>query len=151
MIDEVDMKIVNKLKEDCRKSYRTLGVEMGLAPGTISTRVNKMVEKGIIKNFSAVINYEKIGYELTSIIEIVVSKGKLIETEQEIAKFPEVCAVYDSTGTTDIIIIAKVKNRSELSHLIKTLLAMRYIERTNTHVVLTTVKEDFINHPSTRY
>ena len=105
-------------------------------------------EKGVIKNFSVIIDYEKIGYELTSIIEIVVSKGKLIEAEEELAKFPQVCAVYDATGTTDIIVVTKSQNRSELSRLIKSFLVMQYIERTNTHVVLTTVKEDFVNFPS---
>ncbi len=148
MIDKVDLQILKKLKEDCRKSYRTLGEEMGLAPGTVSTRVKKMKQKGIIKNFSVIINYEQIGYELTSIIEIIVSKGKLIETEKDLAKFPQVCAVYDATGITDIIVVAKVQSRSELSRLIKTFLAMKYIERTNTHVVLTTVKEDFMNYPA---
>ena len=148
MIDEIDLRILKKLKEDCRKSYRTLGEEMGLAPGTIGTRVKKLKEKGVIKNFSVIIDYEKIGYELTSIIEIVVSKGKLIETEEDLAKFPQVCAVYDATGTTDIIVVTKSQNRSELSRLIKSFLVMQYIERTNTHVVLTTVKEDFVNFPS---
>lgn len=148
IFDEVDIQILEKLKEDCRKSYRTLGEEMNLAPGTISTRVKKMKENGIIKNFSVIIDYEQIGYELTSIIEIIVSKGKLIETEHELAKFHQVCAVYDATGTTDIIVVAKSQNRSELSQLIKTFLSMKYIERTNTHLVLTTVKEDFTNYPA---
>lgn len=148
IIDEIDLRILKKLKEDCRKSYRTLGEEMALAPGTIGTRVKKLKEKGIIKNFSIIVDYEKIGYELTSVIEIVVSKGKLIETEEALAKFSQVCAVYDATGTTDIIVVAKSKNRSHLSRLIKTFLAMKYIERTNTHVVLTTVKENFVGYPS---
>ncbi|MFW9903029.1 MAG: Lrp/AsnC family transcriptional regulator [Candidatus Thorarchaeota archaeon] len=148
MIDNVDMKILNALKIEGRASYRQLGEELGLAPGTISARVDKLKDKGIIQGFSVIIDYEYAGYDLTVIIEVVVSKGKLIETEQEIAKFPQVCAVYDVTGTTDIIVVVKVKNRSELSHLIKTMLAMEYVERTNSHVVLTTVKEDFVKNPS---
>jgi DNA-binding Lrp family transcriptional regulator len=44
---------------------------------------------------------------------------------------------------TDAIVIAKFKSREELSKFTKTLLAMPFIERTNTHMVLTTVKEDF--------
>ena len=148
MIDKVDMDILDKLKEDCRKSYRNLGEELNLAPSTISARINKMVEQGIIQGFSAKIDYEELGYDLTAVIEVVVSKGKLIEIEHEIAKFPQVCAVYDVTGTTDIIVVVKVPHRSELSHLVKTMLAMEYVERTNTRVVLTTIKEDFNKNPS---
>lgn len=56
---------------------------------------------------------------------------------------PNVCAVYDVTGLTDAMVIAKFKNRKDLSDFTKTLLAMPFVERINTHVVLTTVKEDY--------
>ena len=88
-------------------------------------------------------DHEKLGYELTVVTEITVSKGRLVETENEIAKIPNVCSVYDVTGLTDAIIIAKFKSREDLAHLPRGLLALPYIERTNTHVVLTTVKENF--------
>ncbi|MFY9872197.1 MAG: Lrp/AsnC ligand binding domain-containing protein, partial [Candidatus Nitrosopolaris sp.] len=63
--------------------------------------------------------------------------------EKHIAKFPNVCAVYDITGLTDMIVVAKFKNRAQLSNFVKKDLALPYVERTNTHVVLITVKEDF--------
>jgi len=68
---------------------------------------------------------------------------KIVETEKEIAKIPNVCGVYDVTGLTDAIIIAKFKSREELGFFTKKILALPYIERTNTHVVITTVKENF--------
>ena len=88
-------------------------------------------------------NQEKLGYDLTVVTEITVSKGKLLEVEQEIAKIPNVCAVYDVTGLTDAMVIVKSKNRKELSDFTKSVLAMPFVERTNTHLVLTTVKEDY--------
>ena len=42
-----------------------------------------------------------------------------------------------------MIIVAKFKNREELSNFVKKDLSLPYIDRTNTHVVLITVKEDF--------
>jgi DNA-binding Lrp family transcriptional regulator len=44
---------------------------------------------------------------------------------------------------TDAVIIAKFKKREELGKFTKRLLAIPFVERTNTHVVLTTIKEDF--------
>jgi len=69
--------------------------------------------------------------------------GVYSETEVEIAKIPNVCGVYDVTGLTDAIIVAKFKSREDLGGFTKKLLTLPYIERTNTHVVLTTVKENF--------
>jgi DNA-binding Lrp family transcriptional regulator len=89
------------------------------------------------------LDHEKIGYELTVVTEITVSKGRLVEMENAIAKMPGVCGVYDVTGLTDAVIIGKFKSREDLGKFTKQLLALPYIERTNTHVVLTTVKENF--------
>ena len=63
--------------------------------------------------------------------------------ENEVAKIPNVCTVYDVTGGTDAVIIAKFKTREDLGHFTKQLLSLPHIERTNTHVVLSTVKENF--------
>jgi DNA-binding Lrp family transcriptional regulator len=63
--------------------------------------------------------------------------------ENEIARMHNVCAVYDVTGLTDAFVIAKFKSREDLSAFAKRLLALPYVERSNTHVVLTTIKEDF--------
>jgi len=67
----------------------------------------------------------------------------MIEVENNIAKFENVCAVYDVTGTTDTIIIAKFKNRDALSKFVKDLASIPNIENTNTHIVLNEIKEDF--------
>jgi DNA-binding Lrp family transcriptional regulator len=93
--------------------------------------------------YSALLDHEKLGYELTVVTELTVSKGRLLEVESEIARLPNVCCVYDVTGLTDAVVIAKFKTREELSKFTKRLLSIPYVERTNTHVVLTTVKEDF--------
>ena len=105
--------------------------------------MKKMEQEGIIKEYSAVVDHEKLGYELTVVIEITVSKGRLFEMAKEIAKAPKVCCVYNVTGLPDALVIAKFKNREDLSNFTKYMLALPYIERTNTHVVLTTLKEDF--------
>lgn len=62
--------------------------------------------------------------------------------EREIARMKNVFAVYDITGLTDVIVLARFKKRREMSRFIKSLLGMKYVERTNTHVVLNVVKED---------
>ena len=102
-----------------------------------------MEDEGLIKGYSVLLDHEKLGYQLTVVTEITVSKGRLVETENEIAKIPNVCCVYDVTGLTDAIIVAKFKSREDLGQFTKRLLSLPYIERTNTHVVLTTVKENF--------
>ena len=140
--DHTDVKILRSLLEDARLSSRQTARKVGVSVGTVLARIKKMEQDGVIKGYSAVLDHEKLGYELTVVTEITVSKGKLLEMEKQIGRIPNVCAVYDVTGSTDAIAIAKFRNRKELSDFTKGLLAMPFVERTNTHVVLATVKED---------
>jgi DNA-binding Lrp family transcriptional regulator len=142
-LDKTDVKILKTLLDDARLSSRQIAKQCGVSIGTVLSRVKKMEKEGIIKGYSALLDQEKLGYELTVVSEITVSKGRLLEMENEIARLPNVCCVYDVTGLTDAIIVAKFKNREELSKFTKRLLALPYVERTNTHVVLTTIREDF--------
>jgi len=142
-IDEVDRRILNEVLRDSRRSYRSIARRAGVSVGTVLTRIRKLEKSGVIKGYSAVLDHEKLGYQLTVLAEITVSKGKLLEMEEAIGKLPNTCAVYDVTGLTDAMVLAKFRSREELSKFTKSLLGMPFIDRTNTHVVLTTVKEDF--------
>jgi len=142
-LDKTDVKILEALILDARLSSRQMARQCGVSIGTVLSRIKRMEKEGVIKGYSALLDHEKLGYELTVVSEITVSKGRLLEMENEIAKLPNVVCVYDVTGLTDAVIVAKFKNREELSKFTKRLLALPYVERTNTHVVLTTIKEDF--------
>jgi DNA-binding Lrp family transcriptional regulator len=142
-MDETDVKILKTLVSDARLSSRQISKKTSVSIGTVLTRMKKMEKASIIRGYSAVVDHEKLGYMLTALIEITVSKGRLLEMENEIARMPNVCAVYDVTGLTDAFVIAKFKSRENLSAFAKRLLALPYVERSNTHVVLTTIKEDF--------
>jgi DNA-binding Lrp family transcriptional regulator len=142
-LDETDVEILKALTLDARLSSRQIAKQCGVSIGTVLSRIKRMENEGIIRGYSALLDHEKLGYELTVVSEITVSKGRLLEVENEIARLPNVCCVYDVTGLIDAIIIAKFKNREELGKFTKRLLAIPFVERTNTHVVLTTIKEDF--------
>jgi len=142
-LDDTDMKILEVLTRDSRLSCRQIAKQCNVSIGTALSRIRKMDNEGIIKGYTVLLDQEKLGYELTIVTEVTVSKGRLLEMENEIARLPNVCCVYDLTGLADAVIIAKFRSRKELSKFTKRLLSMEYVERTNTHVVLTTIKEDF--------
>ncbi len=142
-LDETDFKILDALLDDARLSSRQIADRVGVSVGTVLSRIKRMENEGIIKGYSAIVDHERLGYELTVVTEITVAKGKLLDVEHEVAKIPNVCCVYDVTGLTDAIVVAKFKSRKDLSDFTKWLLSLPYVERTNTHLVLTTVKENF--------
>jgi Lrp/AsnC family transcriptional regulator for asnA, asnC and gidA len=141
-LDKIDEKILKNLMVDARLSARQMALKLGMSTVTILSRIKKLENEKIIKGYTAIIDHEKLGYDLTAIIEIIVKKD-VIEIEEKLSKFENVCGVYDITGNTDTIIIAKFKERGELSTFVKSLSSMPNVENTITHVVLNTAKEDF--------
>jgi DNA-binding Lrp family transcriptional regulator len=142
-IDDVDRSILREFSADARQSYHRIAAKLEVSVGTVRARTQRLESKGIIKGYTVLLDHEKLGFILTAVTEVTVSKGKLIETEREIASWPQVCAVYDITGLTDVLVIAKFTSREELSAFTKKILSLPNVERTNTHVVLSSPKEDF--------
>ena len=142
-LDEIDIRILRKLISDARLSYRNIAEQIGVSPPTVLARVEKLEKNRIIKSYSALLDHEKLGYDLTAIIEVTAIKNKVVEVERVLSKYENVCAIYDITGLTDMIIVAKFRNRKELSNFVKKELSIPSVQRTNTHLVFLTVKEDF--------
>ncbi|KAG2472569.1 MAG: hypothetical protein NPMRTH4_1920008 [Nitrosopumilales archaeon] len=142
-MDENDKKILRNLLFDARLSARQLALKLGMSTVTILSRIKKLENQKIIKSYTAILDHEKLGYDLTAIIEIIAKKDKIIEVEERLSKIENVCAVYDVTGSTDTLLVAKFKERSELSKFVKNLSTIPNVENTITHLVLNTVKEDF--------
>ena len=141
-MDDLDLELIREYVTDSRQSLRQISKKVHAAPSTLQERTKRLERKGIIKGYSAIIDYEKLGYELLAIVLVTISKGKLLEVQRNIAKIPEVIAVYDVTGPSDAIVIGRFKTRKELSAFPKKLLSMRYVERTVTYVVLNVIKEN---------
>ncbi len=142
-MDKIDQKILKNLLVDARLSARQLSLKLGVSTVTVLSRIKKLEKARIVRGYSARLDHEKLGFGLTALIEVIAKKDKLIEVEGEISSMENVCAVYDVTGTTDTMIVAKFKDRRDLSAFVKSLSLLRHVENTITHVVLNTVKEDF--------
>lgn len=142
-IDDTDKKILWYLVNDARLSARQIALKMDMSTVTVLSRMKKLEEEKLITGYSALTDHEKLGYDLTAIIEIVGKKDKLSKIQERLSKIENVCAVYDITGTTDTIVICKFKKREELSKFVKEIATIPHIENTITHVALNTVKEDF--------
>ncbi len=141
-LDKIDEKILTELSRNSRQSYNQLAKILGISPNTVLKRIKDMESQGIIKNYSLVLDHKKLGYDITAIIEITV-RGKLKEIERKLARISNIYEVYDITGTSDCIVVGSFRNTSDLGKFTKQLLNDPSVYRTNTHIVLEKVKEEF--------
>jgi DNA-binding Lrp family transcriptional regulator len=143
-IDNKDKAILNVLLENGRLSYRDIAKKVGVSAATVMHRINALEKEHVVKQYSTLFDYEKLGYDITIIVEMQVSKGKLEDVEKKIAKHPNVVAVYDVTGAFDVVVIAKFKNRKLMDIFLKHIQTYEFVLRTNTQLVLKTMKEQQI-------
>ncbi len=141
MIDDVDLKILGMLCRNAKTPVRDIAKAVGVSIGTVHNKIKKLEKEGYIRSYTADVDWNKLGYSITAVIELVVSGGKLLEIEKKVSEFSNVVSVYDVTGESDVIILAKFRSHEELSTFTKTLLSIQNVDRTNTHIVLTILKE----------
>ncbi|WP_456422205.1 Lrp/AsnC family transcriptional regulator [Thermococcus sp.] len=142
MVDELDLKIISLLQKNARLSYREIARELNVAVGTIYNRIRKLEEEGVIKGYSPVLDYEKLGFGLTALIGIKAQGRKIAEIERKIAEKTRAMMVYDITGEFDIFVIAKFRDRADMNRFVKWLLSLEGVEKTNTSVAMQVVKEE---------
>ncbi|MBI3037139.1 Lrp/AsnC family transcriptional regulator [Candidatus Woesearchaeota archaeon] len=142
--DETDRKLLEILLADSRQSYRRIASKAGVSVATVMNRINRLEKEGIIRGYTATLDYEKLGYDIDAIINMKISKGKLFEIENKIAHHPSVAAVYDVTGDFDSTIVAKFKNRRALDAFLKKIQTYEFVERTSTVLILNTIKSSQI-------
>jgi len=147
MIDDTDRRILAVLLADARTSMRSIAEEVGVALGTVSNRVKRMEEMGVIQGYGVRLDAEMIGWTMTVLCGLRIEKGRLMEVQRRIADDPRVFGIYDVTGEFDSMVLARVRDRAHLDDLSKTVLSSEGIIRTVTHVVLNTVKQNGVELP----
>ena len=76
-LDPLDRNILSVLLEDSRYSFRQIAERVKVSPATVLNRIKELDRIGIIKQYTTLLDYEKLGYDVEVIIEVRIAKGKL--------------------------------------------------------------------------
>ena len=109
-IDNLDLEIIKNLQQDARLSFRELGRKLNVPHTTVFTRAERLLERGIIKNFSAVLHPHDLGLQIGFIV-VDTSAAQSKETAWKLAGFDEVRKVYRTfDGLNNILKIFEMIN-----------------------------------------
>jgi Lrp/AsnC family transcriptional regulator for asnA, asnC and gidA len=103
-LDNLDLNIIKHLQEDARLSFRELGQKLGVPHTTVFTRAERLLERGVIKRFSAILHPHDLGLQMGYII-INVAPSQSRDIANHVASFEETRKVF---RTFDGKIIAEV-------------------------------------------
>lgn len=129
-----------------RKTVNEIAKEVRLPRTTVGERIKKLVKKGIIKKFTAILNYEKIGKPITAFVLVSFAPHPNVsqrELAREIARIENVHEVYIISGEWDLLLKVRGKDMEEIGHLIlDKLRSMKGVGKTVTCTCFSVVKEE---------
>jgi len=133
-MDEIDLKLLELLKEDGRASYIDLGKQLNLSEAAVRRRVKKLVDDGIIKKFTIEIKERERAMALT-----LLSTSPNIPTYEvaaNISKIKGVEKVYEITGQYDIAVLISAPSITEVNKVIDDIRKANGVINTNTVIIL---------------
>ncbi|QLG60655.1 HTH-type transcriptional regulator Lrp [Halorarum salinum] len=140
--ENLDAKLVNALLGNGRASLRSLGEELDVSVTTVSNHLRDLEDEGVIEGYTPRVNYGKLGYDVTAIVQLKVEGEALPDIVDRLRQQKQMVSVYEVTGDYDVIAIGKFRDTDEMNDGIKGLLADADIRETNTSVVLNSVVEN---------
>lgn len=139
--ENLDAELINELLGDGRASLRTLAEKLDVSVTTVSNHIQDLEDSGVIKGYTPLLDYEKLGYDVTAVIQLKVEGSALPDITERLEGHKQMTSVYEVTGDYDIIAVAKFTDTDGMNEQIKTLLTDPEINETNTSVVLNAAVE----------
>ncbi len=144
MIDEIDSTILSILQEEGRISNADLAQRVSLSPPATHARVRRLTDQGYISKYVALLDKDKLGYDMVCFISVSLQLHRLEGLEEfraSVREFPEVLECYQVTGDFDFLLKAVVRNRKDLERfIIQDLTPVPGVARINTSLVLSESK-----------
>jgi len=93
-MNKLDSALLSILIKDARASFADIARQLNISRAHARTRVQALVDAGVIEQFSAVINPEKLGKVVSTFVDLKVSPVAIETVSQELANCPEVVSLY---------------------------------------------------------
>jgi Lrp/AsnC family transcriptional regulator, leucine-responsive regulatory protein len=141
MMDEIDIKILNILQKNARTKRNELAEAVGLTTPSVSDRLAKLEEKGIIEGYYAHLKKESFGYDIMAYIHVMMDSSRHYKSLiQHVEKIPQVLECHSVLGEGSHLLKAVAKNTGALEKLLGEIQSWPGVSATKTTFVLSTIK-----------
>ena len=117
-LDELDQKIIRLLIQNARMSYSEIGQQVGISRVAVKMRVQALEKKGIIEEYTTIINPQKISGAVSCYFEIETKPDMLAEVAEILKKNDTITQIYRVTGKSRLHVHAVASSNEEMEKLI---------------------------------
>lgn len=132
-----EWKLLEQLQLDGRISISELANQLGRSRGNISELIDKMKDKGILQNFSVLVDEEKLGFGISAFVRIQAGSSQHRKIVQSLCELPEVAECHVLTGSELVIVRVVAKHMRHLREIVD---GMTCFGETHTDVIFSSVK-----------
>lgn len=140
--DEIDLTLLEILQKNGRTRRSDLAEVVGLSLPSVSDRLRKLEEQGIILGYHAVLDHKKMGRDITAFIFVRVDSSKhYTQFLEHASSMDEILECHAITGEGTHLLKIRTVNTASLEKLLARIQAWPGVVSTQTSVVLSTSKE----------
>lgn len=118
-LDELDQKIVRLLIQNARMSYSDIGEQVGISRVAVKMRIQSLEKRGIIEEYTAIINPQKISGAVSCYFEIETTPDSLSQVTELLRQNDRITQIYRVTGKNKLHVHAVAASAEEMERLIK--------------------------------
>ena len=142
MLDDLDIKILNILQKNGRTKRNEIAEAIGLSIPSVSERLHKLEERGVIEGYYTKINKKAFGYDIMAYILVTLESSKHYKSFiPRIEKTPQIIECHSVLGEGSHLLKAIVKKTESLENLLSEIQSWPGVISTKTTFVLSTIKE----------
>ena len=135
-LDEVDLGIVELLNAEPRIGVLELSRRLDVARGTVQSRVDKLMARGVITGFGPDLDLAAIGYGVMAFTTVEVVQGRISDVIEPLGDIPEVLEVHSIAGQGDLLVRLAARSNEHLMDLLERILSIDDVARTSTAMAL---------------
>ncbi len=135
-IDALDVEILGRLRLKPRISILELARELGVARNTVYSRIQRLVDGGVVSGFGPDIDLSRLGFPVTAFTTVSVVQGRFSEVIAALEQIPEVLEAYTVAGLGDLFCRVAARSNDELMVILERILALDGVDRTTTAIAL---------------
>ncbi|MFF5174028.1 Lrp/AsnC family transcriptional regulator [Micromonospora sp. NPDC000089] len=136
-LDELDARLIQLLADEPRIGVLECSRRLGVARGTAQARLDKLVDRGVIRGFGPDVSPAAIGFTVTSFVTLEISQRHGHDAvTAHLAAIPEVLEAYTITGASDLLCRIVARSNTDLQRVIDQIVSYDGIRRASTIIAL---------------
>lgn len=139
-MDATDQQLLSLLRKDARASIATLAQKLGVSRGTVTNRITRLEDAGIIVGYTVRLRPDAEPNEIRAWMSVAVEGNETRAVISSLLGEPGVASLHDTNGRWDLLAELRAANLTELSQVLERIRLVRGISSTETSIHLQTYR-----------